>query len=53
MVIDGQQIIHRLTRKGFSKLEEEEQLWIVEMTKTRHPYWDPLIQEAYLQRSLI
>ena len=48
MSLDGDGIVHRITHSGFCSLTDEEQLWVIEMTKTRHPHWDPLIQEAYL-----
>lgn len=44
---DGNSIVCRLANKGFSQLSDPEQGWVIEMTKTRHPYWDPLIQDAY------
>jgi hypothetical protein len=48
MEIDEDLIITRLQNKGFTKLDIHEKRWVIEMTKTRHPYWDPLIQDAYL-----
>lgn len=44
---DGNAIVFRLANKGFSRLSDDERDWVIEMTKTRHPYWDPLIQDAY------
>jgi hypothetical protein len=48
MSLDGDAIVHCITQSGFCSLTDEEQLWVIQMTKTRDPYWDPLIQEAYL-----
>jgi hypothetical protein len=48
MEIDEDLIITRLQNQGFTKLDIHEKRWVIEMTKTRHPYWDPLIQDAYL-----
>jgi hypothetical protein len=50
METDGNSVINRLCQQGFSQLTAHEQGWVIEMTKTRHPYWDPLIQDAYLHR---
>ena len=30
------------------QLTDEEQQWVIDMTRTRNPEWDPRIQEAYL-----
>jgi hypothetical protein len=49
METDGNAVINRLCQQGFSQLTDHEQGWVIEMTKTRHPYWDPLIQDAYLK----
>lgn len=47
MELDGNNIVSRLSSIGFSQLSDHEQRWVIEMTKTRHPYWDPLIVDAY------
>lgn len=52
MKTDGELVIYRLRQFGFSRLEEDEQVWVIEMTKKRHPYWDPLIQDAYLLKAI-
>lgn len=51
MEIDGESVVNRISQQGFSQLGDMERDWVTEMTKTRHPYWDPLIQEAYLRRT--
>lgn len=45
---DEYSILSRIRRSGIRCLQTDERQWVLEMTKTRHPYWDPLIQEAYL-----
>jgi hypothetical protein len=48
MSLDGDSIVYRLSLHGFTSLTEEEQQWIIKMTRQRDPVWDQRIQEAYL-----
>ena len=48
MSLDGDSIVNRIAQSGFKQLTDEEQQWVIDMTRTRNPEWDPRIQEAYL-----
>ena len=48
MALNFNLIITKITESGTSLLTDEEQQWIVEMTRTRNSQWDPLILEAFL-----
>ena len=52
MSLDGDSIVNRLTLTGFSSLTEEEQQWVIKMTRQRDPVWDERRQEAFLTPSL-